>query len=319
MRPHFRKDILSSNWVIVSDLRSKRPNDYKDHNVKCPFCPGNEDETPPSIFSFPDEKKWILRVVPNKYPAVEFYNDEFFENEGIYKKEYLNGVHEIVIESPKHNLKIYQIKHYDKVLFIFAERIKELYKLNGVKHVIVFRNYGAKAGASLRHPHSQIIALPLLPVRIEDELTHFLKYKSGNKKCLVCDIIKNEIEINKRVLFRTKNFIAFNPFASRFNFEVMIAPINHEMHYWKEKNFEELKEVLDFVFIRLDKCIDDLSYNLVIHTAPYNCKDFHWHIEILPKLAMPAGFEWGSGFFINSISPEKACEILKKGKRVKID
>jgi len=318
MKPHFRKDILSSNWVIVSDLRDRRPNDYQFSNIKCPFCPGNEKETPPEIFSLTDKNKWILRIVPNKYPAIECITKEFFEVDGIYKKEYLCGVHEVVIETPKHNLNIHEIKHYGKVLEVFALRIRELYKIKGVKYVIVFRNHGIKAGASLRHPHSQIIALPLLPVRVEDELMHFSKYRLKNKNCLMCDIIKNEINIKKRVLFKSNNFIAFHPFASRFNFEIMIAPINHQPHYWMEKNFDELSSIVRYVFSRLHKCIDDISYNLVIHTAPLNFKDFHWHIEILPKLAMPAGFEWGSGFFINSISPEKACMVLKKGKKIKI-
>jgi UDPglucose--hexose-1-phosphate uridylyltransferase len=317
MKPHFRKDIISSNWVIVSDERALRPNDYE-YKIRCPFCPGREGKTPPEILSLPHKNKWLIRVVPNKYPAVEYEIEKKNTGEGMYRKEYLKGMHEVVVETPRHNDKIYQIKHYDKVLEVFALRMKKLYEKEDIEYVMIFRNYGIKAGASLKHPHSQIIALPILPLRVKDELEHFTDYLKKYNRCILCDVIKNELETKKRVIDVSHNFIAFTPFASRFNFEVMIAPLKHNPDYYLEENFSELRDLISEIFRKLHRTIFNPSYNLVIHTSPKNAVDFHWHIEILPKLAMPAGFEWGSGFFINSISPEKACEMLKKERRIKI-
>ncbi|MEF3280704.1 MAG: DUF4931 domain-containing protein [Elusimicrobiota bacterium] len=315
MKPHLRKDLLSSNWVIISDERAFRPNDYR-QKVQCPFCPGNENKTPLPILSLKKFGKWYIRVVPNKYPALIYDNKVILENEGLNKKYYLNGVHEVVIECREHNKKIYEIDHFEEVLSVFAQRMRIISAMKWIKYVMLFRNYGVNAGASLKHPHSQIIGIPLLPSKVEDEVNHFLNYKKKHNRCVMCDIIKDEMKYGRRLIYAGKNFVAFAPFASRFNFEVWIAPITHRSHFYLENNFQDLKTVLFAVFLKLHKSISDLSYNMILHSAPCNKKEriFHWHIEILPKLAMPAGFEWGSGFYINTISPEKVAEILNSGK-----
>lgn len=314
MKPHLRKDILSSNWVIISDERQFRPNEYIS-KVKCPFCPGNEEETPPEIYSLRDKKGWFIRVVPNKYPALLYDDKNFVEEEGINKKNYLNGIHEVIIEDRIHSIKIHKIKHLDQVLNAYAFRMKELYRRKTIKYVMIFKNYGKNAGASLVHPHSQIIALPILPYRIVDEVNHFEYYYKKNKRCAMCDIIKNEIKIKKRVISLNDDFIAFAPFASRFNFEIWIAPRKHIINFYELNNYNQLALIIKDVFYKLHKSIEGLSYNMIIHSSPRNSKNFHLHIEILPKLAMPAGFEWGSGFYINTISPEKVSEILKSNKK----
>lgn len=316
MKPHLRKDILSSSWVIVSDDRELRPNEYRS-KIKCPFCPGNEKETPPEIYSLRDLKGWYLRVVPNKYPALEYSTNVFRETEGINIKDYVNGIHEVIIEDRNHNIKINEIKHLDEVLKTYSLRMKDLYSKKGIRYVMLFRNYGENAGASLIHPHSQLIAIPLLPLRVSDELNHFKGYYSKNKRCVMCDIIKNEIRIKKRIIFKNSDFIAFAPFASRFNFEIWISPVNHNPHFYCEKDFKKLSDALKDVFSKLHYSIGRLSYNMIIHTAPSMENKFHWHIEILPKIAMPAGFEWGSGFYINSISPERVYDILNRKKKFK--
>ncbi len=312
MNSHLRKDILSSNWVIVSNDREFRPNEYR-AKIKCPFCPGNEKETPPAICELKDLKGWYIRVVPNKYPALTLENKNFQESEGLNKKFYVKGHHEVIIEDRNHFKKINEIKHLDKVLEIYALRMKELYSLKNVKYVMLFRNYGQNAGASLIHPHSQIISMPLLPLRVSDELKHFKTYHLKNKKCAMCDILSDEKKFKKRIIFENSHFVAFAPFASRFNFEIWVSPVNHEPDFYKETEFKKLSEALKNVFSKLHYSIKDLSYNMIIHTAPSGEKKFHWHIEILPKIAMPAGFEWGSGFYINSLSPERISEILNKG------
>ncbi|MBP7796591.1 MAG: DUF4931 domain-containing protein [Elusimicrobiales bacterium] len=314
MEPHLRKDIISSNWVIVSDERASRPNDYTTSN-KCPFCRGNEENTPPEIMRVEKNNRWIIRVVPNKYPALVYNTKNIIETEGIYQKYYYSGVHEVIIESDEHNKIIYEIEHFDKVLEIFALRMREILKKDNVKYVMLFRNYGVNAGASLRHPHSQIIGLPLLPVRITDEMSHFKRYRSKHGRCAFCDMIEEEKRYKKRVISKNKDFIAFAPFASRFNFEIWLAPLRHNPHFYLEKNFKSLKNILFDVCHMIHNTIKNPSYNIIIHTSPCSANDFHWHIEILPKIAMPAGFEWGSGFYINTVSPEEAAFLLRSGKK----
>lgn len=315
MKPHLRKDIFSSSWVIVSDERSKRPNDYLNSRVTCPFCLGNEKETPPTVLERKNGKKWYIRVVKNKYPALIENNQNISETDGMFLKYFVNGRHEVIIETSSHNDKIYEIKHLKEVFEVFAIRMREFYNTKNVKYVMLFRNYGINAGASLKHPHSQIISLPLVPLRVKDEVRKFKEYFKRKNRCLMCDVIKSELNLGRRILYYNKSFVAFAPFASRFNFELWISPIKHSVNFFEYKNFDDLADIFRIVFKKIHYVIKGVSYNMIFHTAPKGCLDFHWHIEILPKLAMPAGFEWGSGFYINSISPETAIFILKSEKK----
>lgn len=312
MKPHLRKDPFSPVWVIINDERQKRPNDYIDANVLCPFCPGNEKETPPSVFEKRKKGKWYIRVVENKYPAVSKSAKNMSIKEGIFTKYFFNGRHEVIIETPLHNLKIYEIEHLDEVLYVFKIRMREFYKINGIEYVMLFRNYGINAGASLKHPHSQIIALPFVPVRVLDEIERFKAHFEKKKSCLMCDVIANEIKFNKRIIFMNSSFLVFAPFASRFNFEMWIAPLKHLSNFYDEDDFSSLADTLKNVFKKLHLIAPDISYNIIFHTAPKGDNLFHWHIEVLPKVAMPAGFEWGSGFYINSISPESVAKLFRK-------
>lgn len=314
MRPHLRKDIFSPSWVIFNDGRGKRPNDYYESNIRCPFCPGNEKDTPPSVSEKRKEGRWYIRVVRNKYPALINTGRILSEKEGIFRKYFFRGIHEVIIETPNHNSRIDEIAHLNEVFEVFAFRMKEIYNLKDIKYVMLFKNYGRNAGASLKHPHSQIIGLPIEPVRISDEKNRFYEYYSKYKKCLMCAVIENEIRTKKRVFEINDKYIAFAPFASRFNFEIWISPLQHLENFYDEKDFGSLSDIVRKVFNVFHSSIKDLSYNIVFHTAPRRCSCFHWHIEILPKLAMPAGFEWGSGFYINSVSPEKAVLMLKNRK-----
>ncbi|MCX7905858.1 MAG: DUF4931 domain-containing protein [Elusimicrobiales bacterium] len=316
MKPHLRKDIFSSCWVIINDERSKRPNDYVDSNIICPFCPGNEKQTPVAILERKRGNKWYIRVVENKYPALVENNNNVLEKEGIFFKYFFNGRHEVIIETPLHRENFYNIKHLSEIFEVYSFRMNYLYSLKNSKYVMLFKNYGVNAGASLKHPHSQIISLPIIPVRVEDEVKRFRYYFYKYRRCLMCDVIENEIMLKKRVFYIDDFFIVFAPFASRFNFEIWIAPLKHEKDFFNEENFNGLADIFRLVLKKLHRIFDDLSYNMIFHTAPKNVENFHWHIEILPKLAMPAGFEWGSGFYINSVSPEQAIKILKLGKKI---
>jgi UDPglucose--hexose-1-phosphate uridylyltransferase len=312
-----RKDIFDNSWVIFSTNRGDRPNDYLNGNVNCPFCPGHEMETPQEIISIKNKKgKWTIRVVPNRYPAVSknnLINDSRIE--GIYNALSAYGVHEVVIESEKHNalFEEMEIEKIEEILKIYAFRYKELYKVPGVKYVMVFKNVGMNAGASLRHPHSQIIALPLVPKSVISELNSSKKFFKRNNKCLFCEIIEQEKKFKKRVVYENKNFMVFCPFSSKFCYETWIIPKNHFSDFQNFRDYKQLAEIMKITMKALKRTFIDLSYNMIIHSSPKeNSAFYHWHIEILPKLANMAGFEWGSGFYINIIEPEKAAEKLKK-------
>ena len=345
--PQLRKDVISDNWVIVSSERGLRPNDYRNKKQVCPFCPGNENQTPPEKFSVKSGGKWKIRVVSNKYPALVSLAKNPFSGEmlaeedavgrlvfngtgegkglkkagSIYKNVFGFGLHEVVIESPDHDAGMERMgkKEIAEILSVYARRYSELKKESGIKYVMVFKNYGSNAGASLRHPHSQIIAMPVIPTRVRSELDNSIKYLAKNGSCAYCDMIKNEKREKVRVIEENGEFLAFAPFASRFCFETWIFPKKHSCDFGEPAGSAlSLASVLKKVLSKLAYSVDDLSYNMIIHSAPAGLKSkkhFHWHLEILPKLARMAGFEWGSGFYINSVSPEEAARVLNSREK----
>ncbi|NLI10186.1 MAG: DUF4931 domain-containing protein [Elusimicrobia bacterium] len=321
--PEIRKDIFGGGWVIYSGKRIGRPNDYADFKVKCPFCPGREEETPPEILRWPKGKNWQIRLVPNRYPALT--KEEIFLKPscGLYEYAGGYGIHDVLVETPEHKggFESFSIEKIKKIFEIYSMRCGEIKKEKNIKYAMVFKNVGKNAGASLRHPHSQIIGLPLIPSTVSWETEKNESFWEKNSKCLFCETIKNEIKIKSRIVYENSKYAAFCPFASRFFFEIWIMPKKHEPYFESPKNdFLALAYAVKKVFSALNRSVKDLSYNMIIHSAP--CGEhphYHWHIEILPKLASMAGFEWGSGFHINSLRPEEAAEILRKGKIFNFD
>jgi len=318
--PELRKDIINSNYVIFSSQRGKRPNDYKDKNQPCPFCPGNEFDTPPEIFSVKDKhNNWKIRVVSNKYPALTKVKDIEDNKNNLYEKISGFGIHEVIIETPCHNQEIEKLDINDilEIFDVYSRRFEALKKEKGIKQVIIFKNHGEYAGASLKHPHSQVVAMPILTEKAKKEIFNLKKYFSKNKSCAFCDMIRMEQKENKRIIEENEDFIAFEPFASRFCFETWILPKRHLCDFEsQENNLKSLVNIYKKTMNKLSFSIKDISYNMIIYSSPTGLKNkkfFHWRIEILPKLARLAGFEWGSGFYINSISPEKAAQILNQG------
>lgn len=345
--PQLRKDAISSNWVIVSSERGLRPNDYRNKKQACPFCPGNEEQTPPEIFSIKKGGSWKIRVVSNKYPALVNPLKHHFQNQAsrrapapasgrfvfngadrqlaegnpIYKNVFGFGLHEVVIETPDHEARMERLSEKDlaQILDVYAMRHAALIREKGIKYVMVFKNYGPNAGASLKHPHSQIIAMPVVPTRLKSELENSSKYFARNGSCPYCDMIKNERRERARIVEENAEFIAFAPFASRFCFETWIFPKKHSSRFESVSgDTGRLASILKKTLSKLAFSIDGLSYNLIVQSSPCGrkCeKHFHWRLEILPKLAMMAGFEWGSGFYMNSVSPEQAAKILNSGEK----
>ena len=323
--PELRKDPVAGRWVIISTERAKRPTDFviapePPSKGICPFCPGNEHMTPPTIsyFTAEGQANWEVRVVSNKFPALKIEGDLNREGNGIY--DLMNGVgaHEVVIESPRH-IKSYSEIPLDRarlVIRAYRERLLDLRKDKRFIYAIVFKNVGEAAGASLEHTHSQIIALPTLPVRVITELRGSEEFFKFRGRCIFCDMVRQELNQHARIIHETERFVAFSPFAARFPYETWLLPKKHISHfiYIDEEDMTDLTLCLMKVLQKIDKALFSPPYNFMIHTSPVNIDTidyYHWHIEITPRLTKVAGFEWGTGFYINPVPPEQAAELLR--------
>ncbi len=319
--------------MIIATERAKRPDDFKlkiekkilpAFDVNCPFCPGNEGKTPSEIFAYrksgtdKDKPGWWVRITPNKFPALISEVELSRVTEGFFRKMDGYGRHEVIIESPEHNLSLgnMSLKQVEEVLLVYRQRYIELSLEKNIKIIIIFRNQGLAAGTSILHPHSQLIALPLVPTHIRHLLEEAMRYYDNHGVCVFCDMIKEEMEFKKRVVLETEKFIAFHPFASKVPFETWILPKNHNAGFGNI-SIEEAKGlafILREILGKLYSKLSDPDYNFVLHTAPIKDSNedyYHWYIQILPRLTTPAGFELGSGVYINTILPEETASFLK--------
>jgi UDPglucose--hexose-1-phosphate uridylyltransferase len=324
-----RKEPVSGRWVIIASERASRPTDFKStpQPIKssfCPFCEGNEEKTPPEIIAYREKgtkantRGWRVRVVPNKFPALQIEGEQNKRGEGIYDMMNGIGAHEVIIESPKHVLSLTALDNgsVEEVLWCYKERLIDLKKDKRFVYGLLFKNVGASAGASLEHSHSQLIVTPIVPQQVINEMAGaeaFYKYRG---RCLFCDMIQQEIATDSRIVILEEKFVAFTPFASRFPFETWILPRTHDSHFenLQKPEVEELANVLKNTLIRLESALEFPPYNYIIHTTPFHINEseyYHWHIEIIPRLINTAGFEWGTGFYINPMSPEKAANFLR--------
>ena len=338
--PELRKDPIIGRWVIISVERSKRPGDFKvDHPEEkqglCPFCEGNEKSTLPEVFAIrkpgsdKDTPGWNVRVIPSVEQKLDIKGD--IERRGVGMYDVMNplGVHEIIIESPGHFTNIYQLadEQVELVINTGVNRLVELGEDARLKYCLFFKNHGLRAGGSKVTPHvcSQIIATPVTPTRVKEELRGAQLYYKYKDRCIFCDLIKQELNAGIRVIMDTENIIAIAPFASRFPFEIWILPKKHSsdfIHIQKQE-IKDISRVLKALFHKLSVALNDPPYNYMLHTAPFRhaqrpgywqtiTDDYHWHIEITPRTTHVAGFEWGSGFYINPIPPEDAAKYLRE-------
>ncbi len=328
--PELRKDPVIGRWVIISTERGKRPSDFADVEEKkmggfCPFCYENEDKTPPEIYairpdnSLRDKPGWTLRIVPNKYPALGIEGQLNRQGDGIYDSMNGVGAHEVIIETPEHfnDLADLEPNRIKDVYWVFRERMNDLKKDSRLKYTMIFKNHGMNAGASLEHTHSQLIATPIIPKRVIEEMEGAKVYYSYKERCIFCDIIRQEIKENVRVMFNEEYFIALEPYAARFPFETWIIPKEHESHFENisDEMLNHLALTMKEVLTRINIALNSPPYNFIIHTSPMQdgpVESYHWHIEFMPKLTKVAGFEWGTGFYINPTSPEEAAKYLKE-------
>jgi UDPglucose--hexose-1-phosphate uridylyltransferase len=328
--PELRKDPIIGRWVIISTERGKRPSDFektpkKKESKLCPFCPGNESMTPPEIKALrtegsePDTPGWTLRIISNKYPALKIEGDLNREGHGIFDKMNGVGAHEVIIETNDHNRDLVDLSEEEIVRVIEAYRFRyeDLKKDPRFRYIMIFKNKGEAAGASLEHPHSQLIATPVVPKRVSEELEGAKRYYDYKERCVFCDIIRQELSDNERVVAENEAFIALEPFAPRFPFETWILPKKHYASFEKspEENDLKLASLLKETLMRLSISLNEPPYNYVVHVSPIDKgyeREYHWHFEVIPKLTKVAGFEWGTGFYINSVSPEEATRYLRE-------
>lgn len=317
--------------MVISTERRKKSFDFTSEKSarvekeKCPFCEGNEALTPPEVISYrkdatkPDTPGWWIRVVPNKYPALGREGELRRRKRGIYETMSGIGAHEVIIESPHHIEDVLsgEQRVVEEVIQVYRDRIRNLRKDTRFKYVLIFKNKGMLAGASINHSHSQLIATPVIPGRIKEELGASRRYFHLKGRCVFCDIISQEVSSKQRFLWEDENFISFCPFASCFPYEMSILPKRHYSDF-KEISQTEVKslaKMLKKCIVTLNKILPHIPYNYIIHTSPYarsNLEYYHWHLEIIPRLSRIAGFEWGTGFYINYIAPEEAAKHLKK-------
>ena len=330
--PELRKDPIHGRWVIIATERGRRPSDFVIENQRsgggfCPLCEGNEDKTPPEVLAFrnngtpPNAPGWSLRVVPNKFPALRIEGELSREGEGIYDKMNGIGAHEVVIETPLHQetLATLSVSAVTDVLRAYRERIIDLRRDLRLRYVLVFKNHGVAAGASLEHSHSQIIALPIIPRRVGEEIEGAKNFFDYKDRCVFCDIIRQELKEKKRVVSENKAFVSVAPFASRFPFETWILPKTHYSSYehMESSHYEQAAHILSETLRRMNRVLDNPPYNFIIHSSSFPDVDrdyFHWHFEIMPKLTKVAGFEWGTGFYINPTPPEEAAAYMREVK-----
>jgi UDPglucose--hexose-1-phosphate uridylyltransferase len=327
--PELRKDPVLGRWVIISTERAKRPLANGTYQIQrkggfCPFCEGNESHTPPEVLAYrnngsaKDAQGWSLRVVPNKYPALQIEGALSREGEGIYDRMSGIGAHEVIVESPQHDMTLSKMSEQDieNVFWACRDRVIDLKKDKRLRYIMIFKNEGEAAGASLEHTHSQLIALPIVPKRTLEMINGAKGYFNYKERCVYCDIIQQEKEEGSRIIEENNHFVALAPFASRFPFEMIILPKQHSAFFeeGQKQQFEQLSRLVKSLLSKMDRALETPPYNMMIHSSPFyenTGEYFHWHIEIIPKLTSVAGFEWGTGFYINPVPPEEATEFLR--------
>jgi len=327
--PELRRDPIVGRWVIIATERARRPNHFRRAEEPpgglCPFCPGHEDKTPSEVYVWgrpavsPNLAGWQVRVVPNRFPALMIEGQLDREADGIYDRMNGVGAHEVVIETPEHSRDLSELTdaQVTEVLFAFKARVLDLRNDMRFRYILIFKNHGSAAGATLEHTHSQLIALPVTPRQVADEIEGARRHHEHRERCIYCDIVGQERKDRSRLVHENDEFVVFEPWAPRSPFETWIVPRRHESNFEAEPK-ERLALAAQALRITLAKLMTGLgrpAYNFMIHTNPLrdpSSASYHWHIEVVPALTQVAGFEWGSGFHINPVPPEEAAEFLRK-------
>ena len=340
--------IVPTESVLVSTVRNLRPRkkeqpaprDKRDHVEKCPFCLGNESMTPPAIAEYPEGDHWGIRIVENLYPVLSESTESPVFSDGLRQAIDGYGRHEVIIDHFRHGIAIHEMspQHIQQLFVAYQTRMKELYQKDArLRYVLVFKNFGPAAGASIAHTHSQMIALPVVPENVQAEVHFSAGYFREHHHCVYCALIDDALsftatvydkergeshrvlDAGSYVVERSEHFVAIKPFASRFEWEVHVLPLRHQADFLlTDKNLMlDFANVFRNTMARLDKLLEGAQYNYFLHTLPNNSqqdfqKSYHWHLEICPRTSIPSGFELGSGLYINTVSPESAAKRLRE-------
>lgn len=327
--PQLRKDPVTDRWVIVATERehltaATRPEPPRQQSF-CPFCYGNEDKTPAEILAYrrtgcgPNQQGWKVRVVPNRFPALQIEGEISKTADGVYDRMSGVGVHEVIIEHPDHEagFHTYTVADVEMILWAYRDRYMDLVGDRRFKYLLIFKNFGSSAGASLDHPHSQLIATPVVPKRVLEELHGAERYFGYKERCVFCDMVRQELDSGERVVAVNDRFVALCPFASRFPYELVVLPRFHASDFGalEADDIRLCAQVLREAMRRLLATLGRPAYNYMLHTSPADRRDlehYHWHIEVVPRLTRVAGFEFGSGFYATPVPPEEAARHLRE-------
>ncbi len=331
-----RRDIVTDTWVIVEtdngQAFTRTPEEPVPVEDNCPFCDGQEHQTPKEIYavrgdSAPNTPGWRVRVVPNKDLILRIEGDLTRTGVGVYDKVNGIGASEVIIETPTHTAKFFELDEDQIALVLktYGQRIADLHKDLRFRYVLIYKNHGRLAGAStISHLHSEAIALPATPIRMKQKLNGAREYYEYKERCIFCDIIQQEVETEERLVYRDAHFIVIAPYASRFPFELSVFPLKHSHAYtdMSEEAGRSLARVLGKVTRVLFNELKNPPYNFILHNSPNLLPhkdywktikdDFHWHIEIIPRIQRTSGFEWGTGFHINRVAPEAVARRLRE-------
>jgi len=329
--PELRRDPIVGRWVIIATERARRPSQFQrkvedPEGGLCPFCPGQEDKTPHEVYysgrspaAPANTPGWKVRVIPNRYPALMIEGDLDRQAEGIYDRMNGVGAHEVVVETSEHAKSLGDLSDAEvtEVLFAFKARVVDLRNDLRFRYILLFKNHGTAAGATLEHSHSQLIALPVTPRQVVEEIEGARKHYDHRERCIFCDIVGQERKDRSRLIYENDEFVVFAPWAPRSPFETWILPKRHESNFEAEPK-ERLglcAQALRSTLRRIGSALGRPAYNFMVHTNPLRdapSPSYHWHVEVMPALTQVAGFEWGSGFHINPVPPEEAAEFLRK-------
>ena len=325
-----RLNPITREWVIIAREKGKKPDDFiivKEETRRpeflktCPFCPGNEAVTPKETFKISDEKGWKIRVVPNKFAVLSREGERARAHTGLHKDVTGVGTHEVIIETPVHNLTTatMPLEQLKEVIQTYKDRFLEIYRDRRVEHVILFKNSGLASGTTIEHPHSQVVGIPVMPLHIRSRIENAMRFFDDTGECLMCRMIKDELNEGTRIVMDTKHFVAFVPYAALSPFHIWIFPKRHS-GFFADMQSEEIWDMasnLKSIMARLYYGLNNPDFNYVVRSGSSceaNSGFIHWYLSIVPRVAMASGFELGSGMYINPLIPESAAEYLRNVK-----
>ncbi len=323
-----RQNVLTREWVIISPERAKRPDEFArkkngervlaEYEPECPFCVGNEHLTSDELYRIPEKGSWKVRVISNKFPALSGRGERVRRVEGIYRSMTAVGFHEVIIENPIHNRTIALMADDEitDLLKVYRHRYKEIKKDGRIEAIILFKNHGESAGTSVAHPHSQLVATPIVPNQIRSRIDESIRYFDDTGECVCCRTVQDELHAKERLIFQSKNFVAFIPYAALSPFHIWIFPLRHASSFDEINDFEikDLSKCLKAVLAKLYYGLNNPDFNYSVRSIPtrdIHTEYFHWYITIVPRVTKTAGFEIGSGMYVNTALPEESAEFLR--------